>query len=129
MPRQSNRAARPKMKGPILIVEDNDPVLDFWAHEFERHNYLVLPYSEGRKAVKDIIGGLRYAIAVIDYSLPDISGGDVIRASKRFHPYTPIICVSGYCGAEFFNPTGVDEVYDKGQPNELIRAVFRRLER
>ncbi|MBI2172595.1 MAG: response regulator [Candidatus Aenigmarchaeota archaeon] len=70
--------------------------------------YEFLCYAQGGEAIHDIERGLRYDIAVVDLSLPDIDGIRVMTISREKHEHTPVICASGYklkpeCADAFLN--------------------------
>lgn len=86
-----------EQKGIIVIAEDSAYARpDIQKMFFERKGYSVKLYEDGRALRDAIENGLDYDLAIVDRSLPGVSGDDIIELSKKLHPEIPVICVSGY---------------------------------
>ncbi len=78
----------------IFIVED-----DVFYGEMLRHHLALNPdnevhlYKTGEECLKNLYRSP--AMVSLDYSLPDMSGLDVMRQIKKEHPEIPVIIVSG----------------------------------
>lgn len=91
------------MKHSILLVDD-DSGEDLQRY-LELNKYFVIYYKDGRKAFDDIVNGLKYQLAIIDLSLPEVSGDEIILTSKIYNPKIPVISISGYN----YEPMGSDK--------------------
>jgi len=83
------------MEKSILIVEDEEYV-EVWERMLKREGFNPIIYSSGLEAVESIENGLKYSLALVDLSLPRISGEDIIALSKKLNPNVPVISISGY---------------------------------
>jgi YesN/AraC family two-component response regulator len=80
-------------KKSILLVEDDAVVRDMIKFVLER-KYKVLEasrYSEAVNLLKNPID-----LAIIDYSLPDKDGFDVLKAVRKARPSIPVIIITAY---------------------------------
>ena len=105
------------MNGTVLIVDD------FCGEELEdylRNNYDTVLYTNGRDAVNSINDDLFYQLGLIDLSLPDISGEDVINFSKSKHPEIRIYSISGYD----YKPKNADGYFPKPIDFQLLLKVL-----
>ncbi len=78
----------------IFIVED-DP---FYGEMLKYHislnpDYVVEKYETGKEFLKNLYKNP--SVISLDYSLPDISGLDVLKKVQEFNPDLPVIIVSG----------------------------------
>lgn len=82
-------------KKSVLIVDD-DKAGEVIATCLEKLGYYTIYYQNGSQAFEQIESGLKYRIAIIDYSLSDISGNEIVLLSKKMNPDSPVIVTSGY---------------------------------
>jgi CheY-like chemotaxis protein len=106
----------------ILVVEDEFRFEHYMTLYLEERGYDVFPFNFGNDAIGAIEEGLKYDLAIIDYSLRKYdcggpSGPDVIAASKTHVPEAPVICLTGYTDvdkepkAEHIDPTKQPNIY------------------
>ena len=82
------------MPKTILLVDDEETRS---TEELLRSfDYFVVSYTTGNDALRDCQQGLRYDLALIDLSLPDSNGADVIASLKSLYPKVPVVSFSGY---------------------------------
>jgi two-component system KDP operon response regulator KdpE len=81
----------------ILIVEDERPLLRALAMNLVARGYAVTEAETGTRALT-ALADHRHDAIVLDLGLPDMSGGDVIRA-VRAYAATPIIVLSARSGS------------------------------
>ncbi len=67
---------------PILVVDDEPAILDVMRVNLERKNYIVHTAQTGREALS-LIGENSYALFIIDYSLPDMNGFQLMAELRR----------------------------------------------
>lgn len=117
---------------PVLLVED---ALD------QAHLVRFLLEDTGEYKVTLVQDGLRgselaeegeWALVITDLNLPGAYGMEVIEASRKAHPDTPILATTGYSGPEFADQArekGVDEVLmkplDRDELLERVRTLVR----
>ncbi|MEW6002492.1 MAG: diguanylate cyclase [Nitrospirota bacterium] len=65
----------------VLIIEPEDEVADFFKEIFEPQGFLIYTASNGRKGV-ELTTTLRPSVILLNFTLPDMLGFDVIRDIK-----------------------------------------------
>jgi len=83
----------------ILVVDDDLGMREFLELMLSREGYKVLCAENGKKAIS-IINKKHFDLLLCDIKLGDISGINVLRASKKQNPNTSVIMISGYASAE-----------------------------
>jgi CheY-like chemotaxis protein len=85
----------------ILVVDDNDDVADAMAELLEDFGHEVRVARDGAAALR-AFGDARPDVALIDVSLPDMSGYDVARAVRTAIPElaTRLVAVTGHGGPD-----------------------------
>ena len=89
----------------MLAVDDDALVLMNTAMILEDLGHTVLQTTSPKEAVA-ILKRDRIGLLVTDYSMPEMSGGDLIRRARELNPSLPAIVVSGY--AELPNSETLD---------------------
>jgi DNA-binding NtrC family response regulator len=80
----------------ILLIDDEASLLKLMGAYLEHRGYRVTGYSTGREALaalKAISGA--YALVVVDLSLPDIPGVDLVSMIIGTYPKLPVLICSG----------------------------------
>ena len=67
---------------PILVVDDEPAILDVMRVNLERKNYTVHTAATGREALS-LTNENSYALFIIDYSLPDMNGFQLMAELRR----------------------------------------------
>jgi CheY-like chemotaxis protein len=97
----------------VLLVDDDfliamssvDMLVDLGHEVVEAHS--------GKEALAHLAGDGRFDLLITDYSMPEMTGGELAKAARRLFPDLPILVASGY--AEL--PPGLDfEVARLGKP-------------
>jgi two-component system phosphate regulon response regulator PhoB len=126
---------KPKGKGRILLVEDDQPLVELLVHHFEREEFAVKVTGDGEEALvlaRETVPDL----VILDWMLEGVSGIEVCRRLRRI-PETanvPIIMLTAR-GEESDRirgfETGADDYVTKPfSPRELVArvtAVLRRV--
>ena len=99
----------------ILFVEDE--FSDYIVKALEDIGYLVLSYEDGISVYKDIKAGLRYDLALIDFSLRYFNWESIMRISKERNPKIPVISLSDYPIESTYSDTNITK------PIELSRLI------
>ena len=79
----------------ILCVDDDPNVLKPMEILLKRRGFRVVTASNGRDAI-DLFGQIKFDAVVLDYSMPQMSGGEVARALREENKDIPIILHTGY---------------------------------
>jgi DNA-binding response OmpR family regulator len=109
---------------PILIVEDEKYLLDFYAEEFTDAGFKVHSLSTGKEAI-DWVRKERPALVVLDIKLGDMEGLRVLEEIKEFDKSIPVILNSAYSvyKSNFASWMADDYVVKSSNINELISKV------
>jgi len=83
----------------ILIVEDNSGLSESLYDIFIVHGYIVETAATGVEGV-DLSGKNRYDIVLVDITLPDISGIDVVEGIARLSPMTEFIYMTAQASVD-----------------------------
>ena len=102
-------------KGLILVIDDNERHLDFIREVLSEQGYGVKTANSGWKGVNEYKTE-EYNLVVTDYSMPDLSGIDVIQNILKINPNAKIILNTVDCSediSEKAKQAGACEVVDK----------------
>ncbi len=81
------------VKKTILLVDDESGIRSSLRFAFETH-YEVLEASDYVEAMKHLHASID--LAIIDYSLPEKNGFDVLRSLRQVKPFLPAIMITAY---------------------------------
>lgn len=85
------------LKGPILIVDDDEAYLDLVVSALAPKGYYFITYTDVSKAIIEVENNLNYKVAFIDIHFPGKIGGDAfVEASKRYNRHVPVYTISGH---------------------------------
>ncbi len=112
----------------ILCIDDNIHGLTARRVLLEDMGYTVVVARSGREGL-EAFHSQKPDLIIVDYVMPQMNGGEVIREIKRTNPKLPVILLSGYTesmGLEEKVPEA-DCVMKKGsrEVSELASAVTR----
>jgi CheY-like chemotaxis protein len=117
----------------ILIVDDNALACEAIALVLEAAGYAVRQTHRVAEA-KQAVAARRPDLAIVDLSMPDGNGVDLIRSLHQDHPDLPIILYSGYFAPEDNSEKrasamdGIVAVFKKPLRNaDLLAAIARAL--
>ena len=115
----------------ILVVDDELSMRELLEYLLVKEGYRVTCAESGTRAVK-MIGENRYDLMICDIRLGDITGLDVLRASKAKNPDTVVIMISAYVttevAVEAMNEGAYDYVPKPFDNDELKATVANALE-
>lgn len=83
-------------RGTILLVDDEmSRVAD---RMYSEKGFLLVGYTDGAKAIRDVDRGLMYDLGVVDFSLKNqaMDGLGVIRELLARHPSIPLVSSSAW---------------------------------
>lgn len=108
------------MNGSILYVDDacfSNSIEKFIEDVGE---YIVVRVFSGNEAIDLIENNLKYNLALIDLSLPDVDGCYLIKYSKKINPKIPVLSISGYD----FMPNGSNfHIRKPIRPSKLLKII------
>lgn len=80
----------------ILIVDDEPEIREVIVEYLEALGNHVDAFARGRQAIEQVSQEiLPYDIAIVDWTMPGISGRDVVQAIQKGSPTTRIIVATG----------------------------------
>jgi two-component system NtrC family response regulator len=79
----------------ILVVDDEPNSLFVTSQILKDHSYQVITAENGNSAL-DILKDEKVNLVVTDERMPDISGMEVLRETKRYDSRIPVIILTGY---------------------------------
>lgn len=115
----------------ILVVEDDTDIGEAISEILQEEGYEVTRASSGKKALSVLAAGLRPAVMIVDFWMPEMNGSDFVQACRAnlelvgiptiimsaFKPQDPAVAgLSSYLQKPF-------------HPRELIEEVARLLSR
>lgn len=78
----------------ILIVDDDIFVSQMVAERLKVEGYAAMTAATGKEAVASLVA-FHPACVLLDLTLPDMSGFEVLKRIKAFRPSLPVIIVTG----------------------------------
>lgn len=115
----------------ILVVDDELSMREVLEHLLIREGYQVACAENGRQAMA-MIEATVFDLLLCDIRLGDITGIDVLRASKKRNPDTVVIMISAYAttetAVEAMNEGAYDYVPKPFDNDELKETVAKALE-
>jgi two-component system cell cycle sensor histidine kinase/response regulator CckA len=120
--------------GTILIVDDEPGVLITARRTLETFGYTVLEATNGMRALAVMREeGHQIDAVLLDLSMPDMSGDEVLSLLREMQPHLPVVISSGYNDALAGERFGVSidadflqKPYDATQLGEIIQSVLKR---
>jgi PAS domain S-box-containing protein len=89
----------------ILVVDDEKVVRDLGERSLERQGYHVLVAADGPAAIEAVrAGGSRIQLAILDSSLPGMSGAETLVHLRELSPDLDVLVSSGYSQEEALGP-------------------------
>lgn len=110
----------------ILIVDDDSAIRSTFSRIFKMKGYAVSVAGFGKEAIEKIRAN-RYDVALVDFSLPDMEGTQVLSFLQNASPATLKVMVTGrihledvFVGADVFLAKPVD-------PQRLLGIIDTKL--
>lgn len=92
----------------ILLVDDDPAVRDVTAAMLEDLGYGVIEADGGEAALDLLSKGVRIDLLLADYSMPGMTGGQLIEAAAVRRPGLPVLLVTGYADERVLASVGED---------------------
>jgi DNA-binding response OmpR family regulator len=115
----------------ILIVEDELQVRAFFEQTLSEDGYYVTAVGTARQRLRALSDG-EFQVVVLDLSLPDADGLDVVRQIRGEHPDLGILVISGFMVGDMSSialAAGATATLMKPAiPREFLSTVYRLLD-
>jgi CheY-like chemotaxis protein len=110
----------------VLCLDDDEVLLQLLQAVLQEAGYIVLPASNGRQALR-LAAEREFEAAVLDYGLPDLTGGQVASQLRRTRPDVPILMFSGTGNISPEDTVHVNVIVPKGEGVKALVAVLGRV--
>lgn len=120
------------MTPQVLVVDDDPQILKLFVQILERGGYSVVPVSSGEYVMKTL-QEVPIDVVVLDLSMPEPDGFDLLKQLRACMPGLRIVVVSGYLqgallkAAELLGATATISKTDA--PRRLLPTVREILQR
>jgi signal transduction histidine kinase/CheY-like chemotaxis protein len=115
-------AVDPSRKGMILVVDDDPAVRAVTAQMCADLGFAVVEAGGGAEALARWDG--RATLAVIDYAMPGMNGGELARQLRARKPTLPILLVTGFADSDVTDTTlGAIVLCKPFRRDELSKAI------
>jgi CheY-like chemotaxis protein len=108
---------------PVLIIDDNTPVLDVLSRSLQALGYDVDQATCGVEGIKKLNEN-DYCLIFTDYLMPDKTGKDVLIQAKKNHTKAPVVGMSGT--PWLLHDGGFDAVLEKPFSITELKNVTQR---
>jgi len=111
----------------LLVIDDDPDVRHVIAELLRSMHYDVSEAHDGESGLSKL-EQVQPALAIIDYLMPGMNGGEVARRARQLLPALPILFISGYADSEAIAAVSHAQLLRKPiLPQELGQAVSRAL--
>ena len=115
----------------ILIVDDEPAVRAFFERTLSEDGYYVTAVGTARQGLRALSDG-EFEVVVLDLSLPDGNGLDIMRQIRGEHPHLRILATSGFMVGDMpriAEAAGASATLMKPTlPPKLLNTVYRLLD-
>ena len=94
----SERECRPS----ILVVDDDPNVRKFFSQALNKAGYSVYDVSNGLEA-KSLIQSIQFNLIILDLSMPEMDGFEVLKFARSEQPELKIIVATGFMQGTMMN--------------------------
>ena len=102
----------------ILLVEDETGLAQLEREVLEESGFHVIEVDQGQQALERLENGDELSLIVLDYRLPDMTGGDVVAALDQRIDALPVVIVTG-----FPDPEIKTQMLDAGVRDYIIKDI------
>ncbi|HEY6723360.1 MAG TPA: PAS domain S-box protein [Polyangiaceae bacterium] len=120
----------PRANARVLVADDEEAVLTVTCKTLERLGYECVRCSNGAEALARLSEGEpEVDIALLDLTMPELGGGEVLTELRRRGTTTPVILMSGFGASdtspELLSAGPMDFIEKPFVPGELSRRIQR----
>ena len=117
--------ATPKVSCDILIVDDDEAIRDALTMMLEEEGYVVSSAAHGRDALRQLGGGLRPQLILLDWKMP-IMNGQQFRLAQQADPMLaeiPVAVISAHAFDSIVESVDADAYLSKPIPLAQLLAT------
>jgi DNA-binding NtrC family response regulator len=118
-----------KPRRSMLVIDDDSSILRVFSRIFERKGYTVVTAQTGKEA-QEKLEETQYDVTLVDLTLPDMNGADLLPEMKKTAPKMIRIVLTGLSteNASYVLEKGADVFLEKPvQPQFLIDLLEEKL--
>jgi len=111
----------------ILVVDDDAQVRGFFSQALHKAGYSVYDASNGVEA-KAFIERIQFDVIILDLSMPEMDGFEVLKFARAELPDLKIIVASGFMHGTLLNAAklfGAAATLDKPVPMSMLLSTVR----
>jgi len=109
----------------ILVVDDDAAVREVTAAMLEDLGYRVVEAPDGKAALALLSPGNRIDAMLADFSMPGMSGMQLMQEAAAMRPELPVLLVTGYADDRTLAALGEDRLVLKPFRNEELARKVR----
>lgn len=117
---------------PILIIDDNPVSLCTLSVLLEAHGINHVVECQYSRDAEKLLNQGQYNLVLLDLTMPEVSGEEILRLISEQYPQLPVIVVTGVEDVETavrcLKQGALDYVVKPVEPNRLISGVRRAIE-
>ncbi|MGE0716970.1 MAG: response regulator [Alphaproteobacteria bacterium] len=80
----------------ILLVDDDDPVLEYTSATLRDLGFTVIVAPDGSSAIARVAEDVPIDLLIVDFAMPGMSGADVVRRARELRPNLPVLFMTGF---------------------------------
>jgi len=85
---------------PILLVDDDALYREVMTGDLEDRGFAVAAFADGPALLARLEGRIEAALVLVDWTLPHLSGLDLLRAMRQRGCALPVVFLTGRSGIE-----------------------------
>ncbi|MCB5191851.1 EAL domain-containing protein [Methylobacillus arboreus] len=116
----------------VLIVDDNERLAQSLQQLLQMHGYNAEVCSSGKDALQ-LVADIKFDLMLLDLSMPDMNGFDVLTELATHPAHLPVIVISGTktlnAAIEAMRLGAYDFIRKPYQPEELLHTIENAIEK
>lgn len=115
---------------PIALVDDDPLYCEVLARDLVDRGFAVHKFCDGRTFLDAVQQGLALRVVLLDWTLPGMSGLEVLRTLRQRRVTIPVVFLTGRCRVEYELAalrSGAIDFVDKARGIEVLAPRLRRL--
>ncbi len=121
------------MSSPILLIDDERAILSSLTVLLAQNDYYDVDVLSESRLAPDRLDQGAYDLLVLDMSMPEVSGMDILRYTREHHPHLEVIILTGLgdveLAVEAMKLGAYDYLTKPASEERLIFTIRRALER
>ena len=111
----------------ILVVDDDPQILQLFHTIVTRGGYSVTAETSSKRALEVLKNDKTVELLVLDLSMPEPDGFEILKAMRAQRPGLPIVLISGYLGGVLLKASEIlgatASLSKKDAPDKLLDIV------